>query len=123
MRHELRSFRHVRVSLLFLRVSAHHATRRQHEEEYWTDRPRETIARCAGIRLYALQAALAEARAPAHRESGGSRAWIRLRGEARVQAIAARKLPIEEGDSVNIDYMVCYRVAGEWKIEQHLRDR
>jgi hypothetical protein len=30
--------------------------------------------------------------------------------------LAMAKLKIPEGDTVNIDYMVCYRVAGAWRI-------
>lgn len=46
----------------------------------------------------------------------GSEGWQIFSLDVVNDELAVAKLQIPEGDAVNIDYMVCYRVAGEWRI-------
>lgn len=48
--------------------------------------------------------------------SYGSDGWEIVSLDVVSDELAVAKLRIPEGDVVNIDYLVCYRVAGEWRI-------
>ena len=59
--------------------------------------------------------AAAVARNRTHPEYGRS-GWELASLDVVDDQLAFAKLRIPEGDVVNIDFMVCYRVAGEWRI-------
>lgn len=46
----------------------------------------------------------------------GSDGWDVVSLDVVGDELAVAKLRIPEGDVINIDYLVCYRVAGEWRI-------
>ncbi len=57
----------------------------------------------------------AVARDRAHPDYGAD-GWELLSLDVVDDQLAVVKLRIPEGEAVNIDYMVCYRVRGQWKI-------
>lgn len=46
----------------------------------------------------------------------GKEGWKILTLDVAGDELAFAKLEIPEGDVVNIDFLVCYRVAGDWRI-------
>lgn len=66
-------------------------------------------------RVSSMTFADAVARDRAHPEYGRD-GWELLSLDVVEDELAFAKLRIPEGDTVNIDYMVCFRVSGRWKI-------